>query len=112
MLTSNSKILEFFAQIPKLETDGHNWVIFKDHFLYTVAAASLIAHVDGMGVMPLLITIGPGMLTAKQQKKFDKYELALSKWKSNEAIIKQAIATVIQDSLFIEVRKKEMAYLM
>ena len=38
--------------------------------------------------------------------------LALSKWKSDEAIIKQAIATMIPDSLFIEVRKKETAYLM
>jgi hypothetical protein len=46
-----------------LETDGSNWVIFKDCFLYAAAATSLIA-------------------------------------------------TVIPDLLFIELRKKEMAYLM
>ena len=112
MSTSNSKILEFFAQILKLETDGSNWVIFKDHFLYAVAAASLITHVDGTEVVPPLVTIGPRPLTTEQQQELDEYNLALSKWKSDEAIIKQAIATVILDSLFIEVRKKETAYLM
>src|SRR5271168_512426 len=112
MSTSNSKILEFFARIPKLETDGSNWVIFKDRFLYAAAAASLISHVDGTEVIPPLVTIGPGTPTAEQLQKFDEYNLALSKWKSDEAIIKQAIATVIPDSLFIEVRKKETAFLM
>ena len=72
MLTSNSKILEFFARIPKLETDGSNWVIFKDCFLYAAAAASLISHVDGTEVMPPLVTIGPGTPTAEQLQKFDE----------------------------------------
>src|ERR1700678_1674953 len=112
MSTSNSKILEFFARIPKLETDGSNWVIFKDRFLYAAAAASLISHVDGTEVIPPLVIIDPGTPTAEQLQKFDEYNLALSKWKSDEAIIKQAIATVIPDSLFIEVRKKETAFLM
>ena len=73
---------------------------------------SLISHVDGTEVMPPLVTIGPGTPTAEQLQKFDEYNLALSKWKSDEAIIKQAIATVILDSLFIEVRKKETVFLM
>ena len=57
MSTSNSKILGFFARMSKLETDGSNWVIFKDCFLYTVATASLITHVDGTEVVPPLVTI-------------------------------------------------------
>ena len=99
MSTSNSKIFDFFAPIPKLETDGSNWVIFKDCFLYAVAAASLITHVDGTEVVPPLLSNSRNLMS-------------LSKWKSDEAIIKQVIATMILDSLFIEVRKKETAYLM
>ena len=49
MSSSNSKILELFARIPKLETNGSNWVIFKDHFLYAVVATSLVTHIDGTG---------------------------------------------------------------
>ena len=86
MSTSNSKILEFFARIPKLETDGSNWVIFKDRFLYAAAAASLITHVDGTEVLPPLVTIGPRPPTTEQQQELDEYNLALSKWKSDEAI--------------------------
>jgi hypothetical protein len=113
MSTSNGKILEFFARIPKLETDGSNWVIFKDRFLYAAAAASLITHVDGTGVIPPLVTVvGPDTPTAEQKEEVSEYQSALSKWKSDEAIVRQAIATVIPDSLFLEVRKKETAYLM
>ena len=86
-------------------------MIFKDHFLYAAVAASLITHIDGTRVIPPQVTIGPEALTAKQQQELDEYESTLSKWKSDKAIIMQAIATVISDSLFLEVRKKETAYL-
>ena len=52
MLSSNSKLLEFFIHIPKLEIDGFNWVIFKDCFLFATVAASLKGHVDGMDITP------------------------------------------------------------
>ena len=32
MSSVNGKVLEFFTKIPKLEADGSNWVIYKDHF--------------------------------------------------------------------------------
>jgi hypothetical protein len=35
-----------------------------------------------------------------------------TKWEIGENIVKQALASVIPDSLFIEVRRKEMAALM
>ena len=112
MSSSNSKILECFAWIPKLETDRSNWVIFKDRFLYAAVAASLVTHIDGTGVIPSQVTICLEAPTAEQQQELDEYESTLSKWKSDKAIIMQAIATVIPDSLFLEVRKKETACLM
>ena len=112
MSTVNSKILEFFAKILKLEADGSNWVIFKDRFLFAAAAASLVSHLDGTGQAPTPLTFtleGPTPLTTEQQEEFDIYASALSKWQSEEAIIRQAIASTISDSLFLEVRKKETA---
>ena len=52
MLSSNSKLLEFFIHIPKLEIDGSNWVIFNDCFLFAAAAVSLKGHVDGTDIVP------------------------------------------------------------
>ena len=41
-----------------------------------------------------------------------EYGALLTKWEMEENIIKQALASIIPDSLFIEVRKKETAALM
>src|SRR5277367_2987310 len=112
MSVSNSKLLEFFARIPKLESDGSNWVIFKDRFLFAAAAASLKAHIDGTGKKPDAV---PGVptesepLTVEQAQVQSEYDAALSKWEIEEAIIRQALASVIPDSLFLEVRRKETA---
>ena len=103
----NGKVIEFFAKIPRLEADGSNWVIFKDRFLYAAAAASLLDHIDGKGAAPKPVTFASssGPLSADQREALDDYAEQLSRWQSNEAIIRQAIASTIPDSLFLEVRK-------
>ena len=82
MSSMNGKVLEFFAKIPKLETDGLNWVIFKDRFLYAADAASLKEHIDGTGAAPRPVTfpLGSGPLSAAQQEALDDYTELLSRW--------------------------------
>ena len=76
MSTTNRKLLEFFVQIPKLETDGSNWVIFKDHFVFAVATADLEKHIDGMGIAPIppAFACGPTPLTADPMVEIKLYE--------------------------------------
>ena len=115
MSTTNGKLLEFFVRIPKLETDGSNWVIFKDRFVFAAATADLEKHIDGTGTAPIPLAFTPGgptPLTADQMAEIKLYEENQLKWMMNEAVIKQAIATTIPDSLFIEVRKEVTACLM
>ena len=111
MSGTNRKVLEFFAKIPRLEADGLNWVIYKDWFTYAADAASLLNHIDGKGGLPRLVTIpwGTEPLMAAQQESLDDYAVEMSKWQSEEAIIRQAIALTISDSLFLEVRKTDTA---
>ena len=74
MLTMNRKLLEFFVCIPKLEVDGLNWVIFKDHLAFAAAAAGLEKHIDSTGTSPnpLAFTLGgPFPLTAEQVAKLE-----------------------------------------
>ena len=47
-----------------------------------------------------------------QQEALKEYQLKCTKWEMEENIVKQALASIIPDSLFIEVRGKEMAALM
>src|SRR5271168_681789 len=110
MSSNNSKLLEFFAHIPKLEIDGSNWVIFKDRFLFATAAGSLKGHIDGSGKPPVNPLPTPCVpLTEDQKAEMSEYSALLTKWEMEENIMKQALASVIPDSLFIEVRKMETA---
>ena len=109
MLTVNGKLLEFFVQIPKLEIDGSNWVIFKDCFAFVVAAADLEKHIDRTGTPPnppIFTWTGPTPLTLDQITEYEEYQGKQLKWLMGEAVIKQAIATTI------EVCKEVMACLM
>ena len=115
MSTVNRKLLKFFVRIPKLEIDGLNWVIFKDHFAFAAAAADLKKHTDRTGTPlnpPIFTWTGPTPLTSDQITEYEEYQGKQSKWLMGEAVIKQAIATMIPDSLFIEVHKEVMAHLM
>ena len=47
-----------------------------------------------------------------QQEALKEYQLKHTKWEMEENIVKQALASLIPDSLFIEVRRKETVALM
>ena len=96
MSTSNSKVLELFVKIPKMEADGSNWVIFKDWFLYAAAATSLKSHINGTWALPTPVTYSDP-LTDEQKEEIKEYESDLFRWQLDEAIVKQAIASLIPD---------------
>ena len=77
MSTTNRKLLEFFIQIPKLEVDGSNWVIFKDRFAFAATATDLVKHIDGTGAALNPPTFAPGgntPLTPAQMTEYEQYE--------------------------------------
>ena len=100
---STRKLLEFFIHIPKLLPDGFNWVIFKDRFAFAAATAVLHKHLDGTASEPAAPVHGPTPLTAVQTSEVEAYKAALLIWQTGEAVLKQAIASTIPDSLFLDV---------
>ena len=111
----NGKLLEIFVHISKLEVDGSNWVLFKDCFAFAVATASLGKHINSTWIVPSppAVTLGgPFLLTAEQMAELEQYEENKLKWLTGEAVMKQAIAIMIYDSLFIEIQNEVIAHLM
>jgi hypothetical protein len=105
---STGKLFEFFIHIPKLLPDGSNWVIFKDHFHFAATAGVLQKYLDGTDskpTAPAFPVAGPMLLTAVQTEELEAYKASLSKWQVREAVLKQAIASTIPDSLFLDVQK-------
>ena len=88
------KLLKFFVCILTLEVDGSNWAIFKDHFAFVAAAASLEKHIDGTRTPlnpPPFILGGPFPITMDPIAELELYEEKKLKWLTGEAVIKQAI---------------------
>ena len=59
--------------VPKLEADSHNWVIFKNHLEWALAAHGIVDHLTGVAVKPM----SPGN-TAKPDE-ITAYEKSLIK---------------------------------
>ena len=111
-LVSTTKLGEYFAKLPVYKADGTNWIFFRDCFLFAVDTAGLSDHFDdgptGTTSEPTEPQVAdPTNLTAKEKKAIKQYSLTRRIWKSEQAVIKQRIASVIPDSLFLKVKREK-----
>ena len=108
-LTSDS----FASHVPKLSNDGSNWVIFKTRFQWYAEARELSSHLEEGAMPPTKPASIPdkpfGELTPDQQTLFTEHGKDVSKWKTDEAKLKQGFAEVLPDSLFMKVITKATA---
>ena len=45
-MSHNSKLREYFVRLPKCNSDGSNYIMYRDRFKYAVDAAGLGDHID------------------------------------------------------------------
>ena len=109
MSSTTTKLGDDFLRIPKLEVTGTNWVIYKDRFIWAVDARGLAEHLDRLAaapVDPLLAIRSTGVAvawTAQQMALETEWKKELKVWQQGEAIVKQQIAGMIPDSLFMKI---------
>ncbi|KAG2050454.1 hypothetical protein BDR06DRAFT_891696, partial [Suillus hirtellus] len=115
MLTSNGKLGEDFLRIPKLATDGKNWMMYKEHLQWSINARGLIGHLDGTKKKPVDPQTLPNRgaswapATPDEVKEVSTYKTELKEWCTGQAITKQQITGMIPDSLFIQIKNLDMA---
>jgi len=93
--------------IPKLTSDGSNWVTFKTHFLFAIAGHNVNRHFDGSDTAPPAPTFStPDEIkwTTADWDKHQAYLLLVRKWKHNEHVAWAQLAQVISDSLLIRIQ--------
>ncbi|KAJ7107822.1 hypothetical protein C8R44DRAFT_637168 [Mycena epipterygia] len=125
--SSTAKLGEYFTKLPACKADGTNWVFFRDRFLFALDAAGLSDHFDvtaaapdapnikalkylylyPWGTLPNIVDVAAP--TAVEVKANDNYLACRRIWKSEQAIIKQGLASVLPDSLFLKVKGVETA---
>jgi len=113
-LTSTTKLREYFAKLPAYKANGTNWIFFQDCFFFAVDTAGLSDYFDdgptGMTSEPTEPQVAdPTKPTPEEKEAFKQYPLIKCIWKSEQAIIKQGIASVIPDSLFLKVKGEKTA---
>ena len=106
---SSTKLDDFF-KVPRLEVDGTNWVIYKDHLQWAADACGYLSHLNGNQMAPTAPAIAdPATSMATETAALAAYDTAHADWIKGEAMIKQMIASTIPDSLFMKICFKTTA---
>jgi hypothetical protein len=107
--SANSKLGEYFVRLPKLTSDGSNYIIYKNKLLFAVQGAGLSKYIDEKEIPKPPQVADAEKPTDSEKKALEVYQTMLSEWEPNEAIIKQGIAATIPDSLFLKVMGEKTA---
>jgi hypothetical protein len=107
-MSFTSKLGDDFLRVPKLSSDGRNWVIYKDRLTLSVVACGLDGHLDGSITRPddPPTRKGAATLTKDEVSANEIYEKELRDWNQKQAIVFQQIASTIPDSLYLKIRGK------
>ena len=76
--------------VPKLEPDGHNWIIFKNRIEWALAARGVVSHLDAKKA--------PKPAPPADPKQMDAYEAELAAWEKTEFTCRQQLARALPDS--------------
>ena len=115
-MTTSTKLGGEFLHIPKLDVSRSNWVIYKEHFTWSLDARGIVDHIDGSSnepadPVPKDVQKRKEGLSAEEKKLDNKWKKELREWKSGKAIAKQQIASLIPDSLFLKIHSNGSAFL-
>src|ERR1700675_1750683 len=115
-MTSTTKVTKAFT-LPKLRSDGSNWILFQDSVELECASHSLKNHIDGTSTEPVSpqppVPGQAGTLTAAQtaahQTAVEEFEKKLEKWVLGEATIRKGLSEALPPALYLTVRKESTA---
>ncbi|KIN95853.1 hypothetical protein M404DRAFT_164846, partial [Pisolithus tinctorius Marx 270] len=99
-------------QVPTLNADRSNWLYYKAWVEWAVSLKGLIRHLTGLDAKPGDPSAGKDASwksTAMEQKLVSKYPEKLGQWAKDDGYIKQVIAVLLLESLFLQVLKEETA---
>jgi rhamnogalacturonyl hydrolase YesR len=110
-MSSTTKVTKSFT-LPKLRSDGSNWILFQDSVELECASHILKNHIDGTGTKPInphpTVQVQTA-LTAAQQTAVEEFEKKLEKWVSGEATIRKGLSEALPPALYLTVRKESTA---
>jgi len=83
MSSKFAKLGDDLMKVPKLETGGTNWVIYRDRFLWSIDARSLLEHVDGSEREPVC-PVKPRIIPKRDSNGQDTAEMVHATYTTDE----------------------------
>ena len=87
---SSETTREDMYTVPKLESDGRNWIIFKNCLEWALAAQGVVAHLDAQKA--------PKPVKPLEAAKLAAYKTELATWEKTEFTCRQQLARALPDS--------------
>ena len=106
MTSFTSKLGDNFLRIPKLASNGKNWVIYNDRLTLSVQACGIGGHLDGTTTKPTQPAVTQAPASREEKEKINTYEDDLKELFQKEAIVSQQVTSMILDSLYLKIRGK------
>ncbi len=110
--TSDIKV----TQLPKLASDGENWLAYHEWVLNAVTACGLHRHLVGTALKPsdLVKTAGKFYLSATATVPLSKDDVKKHKdsidfWEQNEAKVRELIYNTVDNSSFLQIKGEKTA---
>ncbi|KIK35579.1 hypothetical protein CY34DRAFT_95855 [Suillus luteus UH-Slu-Lm8-n1] len=100
-MSSNVKHRDEFWKVPKLDASGKDWPLWKGRLKLLLLARGLSGHLTGLG-MPIDPAAGWSPTTPTELAEVQAYEVSIKKWIENDVIVRQQIAVLVPDTLFIQ----------
>ena len=93
------KTLDDFFKVPKLTSNGSNWITYKDRLRWALDARGILPHLEGTTTQP----------TQPQSGDATAFETLAKEWRMGEATVKQYIASTVPDPIFNRIKTQGTA---
>ena len=103
------------TQLPKLASDGENWLTYQERVTNAAAVRGLRRHLLGTALRPQSLVERNGGFylsgsTAKlSEDDLDKHETSVDSWEQKEAQVRELIHNTVDNSTFLQIKGEKTA---
>jgi hypothetical protein len=104
------------TQLPKLSSDGENWLTYHERVFNAATARGLRRHLVGTALKPSSVVEKDGKYYLKlddpeplAEDALDKHEASVDSWEQKEAQVRELIYNTVDNSTFLQIKGEKTA---
>ena len=104
------------TQLPKLVSDGENWLTYSERVMNAATARGLRRHLVGTALKPSTLIEKNGKFfldasdtTPLSDDAIDKHETSVDSWEQKEAQVRELIYNTMDNATFLQIKGEKTA---